>query len=471
MRETTCKIAIAGLIFQMTGGILPAQSPENEAALIAKAKGIHSRVITLDTHNDIEPVNFTADCNYTMRLTTQVNLPKMVEGGMDVSFMIAYVGQGPLTPEGFDDAYRQVVAKFDAVHRLTEKIAPDNIGLALTPADVVALHKKNLRIAVIGVENGYPVGTDIKRVEEFYNRGGRYMSLAHNGNSQLADSNTGETQGYLYNNGLSPLGRRVIAEMNRLGMMVDLSHPSKGANMEAIRLSKAPVIASHSGVRAIANVSRNMDDEQLLALKKNGGVIQIVGFASYVKIDSKERTDALAKLRADFGLAANAGGRGGSGGGGRGRGAGAGSGTSVAGVTRPCPVEVAGAPAAQGRGRGNATAPVGLAPERRAEYDARLAKIDAKFPPAGRANVKDFVNHIDYAVKLIGIDHVGISSDFDGGGGIDGWNSAAEAFNVTLELVRRGYTEEQIGKLWSGNLLRVWGEVEKVSQRLRKKQG
>ena len=291
-----------GLLFQITARISPAQP--NDAALIAKAKLIHDRVIKLDTHNDIEPANFTADCNYTMRLTTQVNLPKMVEGDMDVSFMIAYVGQGPLTPEGFDDAYRQAVAKFDAVHRLTEKIAPDNIGLALTPADVLALHKKNLRIAVIGVENGYPIGTDIKRVKEFYDRGGRYMSLAHNGNSQLADSNTGETQGYLYNNGLSPLGREVIAEMNRLGMMVDLSHPSKGANMEAMRLSQAPVIASHSGVRALANVSRNMDDEQLLALKKNGGVIQVVGFASYVKTDSKERIDALAKLREEFGIAA-----------------------------------------------------------------------------------------------------------------------------------------------------------------------
>ena len=200
---------------------------QDDAALIAKARSIHSRVITLDTHNDIEPANFTASCNYTMRLTTQVNLPKMAEGGMDVSFMIAYVGQGPLTPEGFDNAYQQAVAKFDAIHRLTEQIAPDNIGLALTPADVIALHKKNLRVAVIGVENGYPIGNDIKRVKEFYDRGGRYMSLAHNGNSQLADSNTGETQGYLYNNGLSPLGREVIAEMNRLGMMVDLSHPSR----------------------------------------------------------------------------------------------------------------------------------------------------------------------------------------------------------------------------------------------------
>src|SRR5271163_2690282 len=277
-----------------------------------------------------------------MRLTTQVNLPKMVEGGIDVSFMIVYVGQGPLTPEGYDDAYKQAIAKFDAVHRFTEKIAPDNIGLALTPADVLALHKKHLRIAVIGVENGYPIGTDIKRVKEFYDRGGRYMSLAHNGNSQLADSNTGETQGYLYNNGLSPLGQQVIAEMNRVGMMVDLSHPSKGANMEAMRLSKAPVIASHSGVRALADVSRNMDDEQLLALKKNGGVIQVVGFAAYVRTDSKARVDALAELREEFGLGQGDGRGGGRGGGGRGRGEGA--------SERVCPVESAGGPAPQGRG-------------------------------------------------------------------------------------------------------------------------
>jgi membrane dipeptidase len=472
MKNIKRELMIAGitassvsLFFLMAVGTSPAQS--NDAALVAKAKGIHERVLKLDTHNDIEPANFTPDCNYTMRLTTQVNIPKMVEGGMDVSFMIVYVGQGPFTPEGYDNAYRQAVAKFDAVHRLTERIAPDSIGLALSPADVLALHKKHLRIAVIGVENGYPIGTDIKRVKEFYDRGGRYMSLAHNGNSQLADSNTGEAQGYLYDNGLSPLGRDVIAEMNRLGMMVDLSHPSKGANMEAMRLSKAPVIASHSGVRALANVSRNMDDEQLLALKKNGGVIQVVGFASYVKTESKERVDALAKLREEVGLAQGNGpdGRGGRAGGGRGRGVDS---------ARVCPVESAGGAAPQGRGtgagrgRGNAGLEA-LSPERRAEYDKRLAEIDAKLPPAGRATVKDFANHIDYAVKLIGIDHVGISSDFDGGGGIDGWNSAAEAFNVTLELVRRGYTEEQIGKLWSGNLLRVWGEVEKVSQKLRQK--
>ncbi len=153
---------------------------------------IHDRVITLDTHDDISPNNFTPTCNYTMRLTTQVNLPKMKEGGLDVSFMIVYVGQGALTPEGYDSAYKQAVAKFDAVHRLTEQIAPNEIGLALTPADVVRIAKSGKKVAVIGIENGYPIGTDLKRVKEFWKRGGRYMSLAHNGHSQLADSNTGE---------------------------------------------------------------------------------------------------------------------------------------------------------------------------------------------------------------------------------------------------------------------------------------
>jgi membrane dipeptidase len=231
--------------------------------------------------------------------------------------------------------------------------------------------------------------------------------------------------------------------MNKWGIMVDLSHPSKAANMQALALSKAPVIASHSAARALADVSRNMDDEQLEALKKNGGVIQTVAFASYVKVakpDSPERAAAIAALRKEFGLPAPGGGPGGGGG------AGAGGGRGGA-----------------GGGRGGLNA---LSPEQRAKYDARMAEIDKKTPGDARATVADFVNHIDYLVKKIGIDHVGISSDFDGGGGVTGWNGADETFNVTLELVRRGYTEEQIGKMWSGNLLRVMAEVEKVAKQI-----
>ena len=264
-----------------------AQTPSTtDDALVKKARGIHERVIALDTHDDISPADFTPERNYTQDLGNQVNLPKMVAGGLDASFFIVYVGQGPLTPEGFDNAYKQAVAKFDAVHLLTEKIAPDKIELALTAADVRRISKAGKKVALIGVENGYPLGdasTAVKRVKEFYDRGARYLSLAHNGHSQLADSNNGEASGQWAHNGLSELGKQVVAELNRVGIMVDLSHPSKPANLQAIALSKAPVIASHSSARALCDHSRNMDDELLLALKKNGGVVQTVAFAAYVK--------------------------------------------------------------------------------------------------------------------------------------------------------------------------------------------
>jgi membrane dipeptidase len=415
------------------GGSSAAQAGA-DAALIAKAKAIHERVITLDTHDDINPDNFTRQKNYTQRLETQVNLPKMVEGGLDASFFIVYVGQGPLTPEGYDSAYKQAVAKFDAVHHLTKEIAPGQIELALTAADVPRIAKSGKKVALIGIENAYSLGTDISRVKEFYDRGGRYMSLAHNGHSQFADSNTGERDGKWLHNGLSELGKQAIAEMNKWGIMVDLSHPSKAANMQAMALSKAPVIASHSAARALADHSRNMDDEQLMALKKNGGVIQTVAFASYVKInkpDSPERTAAIAALRKEFGLPAQ----------GQGGGPGTGGG--------------------QGGGAMNR-----LTAAQRDQYIARMAEIDKKTPGDTRATVADFVNHIDYLVKKIGLEHVGISSDFDGGGGVTGWNGADETFNVTLELVKRGYTEEQIGKIWSGNLLRVMADVEKVAKQI-----
>lgn len=269
-----------------------------------RARAIHDRVIALDTHNDINPGNFTAERNYTQDLETQVNLPKMMKGGLDASFFIVYVGQGPLTPEGYANAYKQAIEKFDAIHRLTETIAPDKIELALTAADVPRIAAKGKKVALIGVENAYPLGTDLGRIKEFYDRGARYMSLAHNGHSQFADSNTGERDGWMHN-GLSELGRKAVAELNRVGIMVDVSHPSKQSMMQTVALSKAPLIASHSAVRALANHSRNMDDEQLLALKKNGGVIQTVAFAGYVKIqkpDSPERAAAVAALRKEFGL-------------------------------------------------------------------------------------------------------------------------------------------------------------------------
>ena len=426
--------AAAVLFITALTGLAGAQQA-SDSALVAKARAIHDRVIALDTHVDIDPHNFTTDHpNYTDRLTTQVNLPKMLDGGLDAVFFSIFVGQGPLTPEGYQRAYDADMAKFAAVHRLAEQLAPDKIEIAYRADDVARIAAKGKKVALMGVENAYGIGTAITNIKKFYDQGARYMSLAHNGHSQMSDSNTGERDGVWLYHGLSPLGKQAVAELNRVGIMIDISHPSKESMMQTLALTKAPIIASHSAVRALCDVSRNLDDEQLLALKKNGGVVQMVAFSSYVKQSpppSPERQQALAAVRTEFGLPPAAGAGGGGGG---------------------------------GRGAGLQSLPA----EKRAEYQRRVAQVDSQFPPPPRATVKDFVDHIDYAVKLIGVDHVGISSDFDGGGGVDGWSQASETFNVTLELVRRGYTEEQISKVWSGNLLRVMRDVEKVAAGLQR---
>ncbi|MEO6446289.1 MAG: dipeptidase [Gemmatimonadaceae bacterium] len=417
---------VGTLVPAVAWGCASAQSrPGNDADLVERARAIHARVLTLDTHVDINPANFTAQHpNYTDRLATQVSLPKMVEGGLDAVFFSIYVGQGEQTTDGYARALAQDIEKFDAVHRLAENLAPDKIAIAYSAADVTRIAASGKKVALMGVENGYGLGTEVANVKRFYDLGARYLSLAHNGHSQLSDSNTGERDNTWQWNGLSPLGRQVIEEMNRLGIMVDISHPSKVSIMQTFALSKAPVIASHSAVRALCDVSRNLDDEQLKALALNGGVIQMVAFNSYIKKvppDSPARTQALAALRAEYGVPA---------------------------------------------GGGGGAAIARLSPEQQTAFSGRMAALNRQFPPPPRATVRDFVDHIDYAVKLIGLDHVGISSDFDGGGGVDGFSDATESPNVTIELVRRGYTEEQIGKLWSGNLLRVMSEAERVAATL-----
>ncbi|MCA9723485.1 MAG: membrane dipeptidase, partial [Gemmatimonadetes bacterium] len=234
--------------------------------LEARARAIHDRVLTLDTHVDISPANFRVGApNYADLLPrTQVDLTKMERGGLDGAFLIVYVGQSAeLTPEGFAAAKAQALEKFAAVHRLVDSIAPGRAELALTAADATRIHAAGKRVIFIGIENGFPIGSDVGNVAAFHALGGRYMSLAHNGHSQLSDSNTGERDGIWLHNGLSPLGREVIAEMNRVGMMIDISHPSKASMMQTLALTRAPIIASHSGVRALCDHSRNLDDEQL----------------------------------------------------------------------------------------------------------------------------------------------------------------------------------------------------------------
>ncbi len=403
----------------------------SEAALTTQARAIHDRVLTLDTHVDISPNNFRLGApNYGDDLPgrQQVDLVKMERGGLGAAFLIVYVGQSPdLTEAGFARANAQALEKFAAIHRLVDSIAPARAALARTAAEAYAIHAAGKKVILIGIENGFSIGSDITNVAKFHALGGRYMSLAHNGHSQLSDSNTGERDGVWLHNGLSPLGREVIAEMNRVGMMIDISHPSKQSMMQTLAITKAPIIASHSGARALCNHSRNLDDEQLRGLAKNGGVVQLVAFNSYVKCDPVKlaaREEAIAALRKEFGITA----------------------------TR----------------QNEVTTQLDALPlDAKNRYLAAQEDITGRrYPADPTATVSDFADHIDYVVKLIGIDHVGISSDFDGGGGVDGWRNAGESFNVTLELVRRGYTEAQIAKIWSGNLLRVMGEVESVARKI-----
>ena len=285
---------------------------------------------------------------------------------------------------------------------------------------------------MIGVENAYPIGEDLSKFKEYYNLGARYISLSHNGHSQFSDSNTGEKDSIWLYNGLSNLGKDAVKEMNKLGLMIDVSHPSKEAMKQMISLSKAPIIASHSSSRALCNHSRNLDDEQLLLMKENGGVVQTVAFSSYLNTAKHEARSTYMKS-----------------------------------IYK----EIADSLEINWYDRSEFKS---LSDNQKEEFMVNYPKVtkmgeamvkNKKDAPAA-VSISDFLDHIDYMVKLIGIDHVGISSDFDGGGGIEGWSDASETFNVTFALVERGYTEEEINKLWGGNLLRVLDEVQAVAKQI-----
>ena len=330
-----------------------------------------SELITIDTHIDINVENFTDSLNYTMNTDTQFNLPNMLEGGLDVAWLVVYTAQGELNEEGYEAAYNNAISKFDAIGRLVNKYAPDQIELALNSDDVRRILNKDKKVIMIGVENAYSMGLDTSNVRKFWEKGARYVSLTHNGHNQFSDSNTGEFDGTSMHNGLSDLGKEVVELLNYYGIMIDISHPSKEAIRQMTELSKAPIIASHSSARGLRDHPRNVDDEQLNWIKQNGGVIQTTALGFFL--------------------------------------------------------------------------------------------TDREDPPA---NMDDFMDHIDYMVEKIGIDHVGISSDFDGGGGILGWEDASETMNVTSALRERGYNESEIAKLWGGNLLRVLDEVQEIAAKL-----
>jgi membrane dipeptidase len=339
-----------------------------EDPLLARARAIHQSVLTLDSHVDI-PLNFATSEFIPATADAQVNLQNMREGGLDAAFFIVYTGQTERNETGYAAAKADAAAKFSAIHRMVDLQHDGQIALATTAAEVRSLHAQGKLVALIGMENGYVLGKDLGLLQLYREQGARYLTLVHNGHNDIGDS--AQPQARLSDvqeehGGLSAFGEQVIAELNRLGILVDISHVSRQTMLDATRLSAAPVIASHSGVKAVFDHPRNLDDEQLLALKENGGVVQLVAFNAYLR---------------------------------------------------------------QG----------------------------------DTATVSDFVDHIDHAVELIGIDHVGISSDFGGGGGVAGWSNAGETLNVTLELVRRGYSDEDIGKIWGGNTLRLLEAAENAA--------
>ena len=373
-----------------------------------------SQVITIDSHIDI-PFDYMENPQHDPGKITdmQVDLDKMKKGGLDSGFFVVYVPQGPLDNEGFKKAKLLAEKKFLAISKMT-KTYSNKIGLALAPEDIIKLKNNNLLSAAIGIENGYVIGEDLSLLDHYYSLGARYMTLTHIGHNQIADSSIPSKRlndEEELHGGISAFGKKAIKRMNKLGMMIDISHISDKASLEAIKLSSAPVIASHSCVKSIADHPRNISDELLFALKENEGVIQITAFANYVKVNN-DRFNSIISL-----------------------------GNKVAKLY------------------GDKSFNPSLH-SNKIEYLEGIENINMEFP---MPDIDDFIDHIDYVVDLIGVDYVGISSDFGGGGGINGWIDASETKLLTRKLKERGYSPKEIEKIWGGNILRVWKRVEDIA--------
>lgn len=371
---------------------------------------VHADTLTLDTHVDI-PLTYMTEIDPNTDTELQVDLGKMKKGGLDAAFFIVYTPQGELDRDGYSEARKIATRRFRAIKALTDTY-PEHIVLAGTADEVEQINKEGKLVALIGVENAYPLARSCESVQScdaaikaWAEQGVRYVGITHFGHNQFGDSsnlNLLRDDGPRHN-GLSDQGMMLIDSLNRYGIMVDLSHAGKETMMQAADRSRTPIIASHSGVKAVADTPRNIDDEQLEKIRQVGGVVQIVALGAYVKLPTAEQRAARTALDAEYGDRA------------------------------------------------------GWDQETRDAYMAEREKIAAMAPGA---TVAGFVDHIDHAVKVAGIDHVGIASDFDGGGGIDGWWDATETENVTAELINRGYSEKDIAKIWGGNILRVMREVE-----------
>ena len=380
-----------------------------EEKISRKADKMHENMLTVDTHCDT-PMRL-ARSGFDLGTANEqgcVDFPRMKEGGLDAEFFAIFIGQGPRDPETFDKNHRTTLTVFDSIHRNVERY-PEMAGLALTPDDAYKLKDEGRIAAFIGIENGYAIGKDLSRVKEYYDLGARYITLCHSANNDICDSST-DPKGPEYN-GLSAFGEEVVKEMNRVGMIIDVSHLSDESFYEVLQASKAPVIASHSSCRALCENPRNLNDDMLLALKKNGGVIQICILSEYLK--QPEPNPEFDTLRKEL------------------------------------------------RQRMKALGPDATEDQKEelwSEYEALKNKYEKL------ATVADAVNHIQHVVDIIGIDHVGIGSDFDGGGELDDCRDVSQMRNITKELIRRGYSCEDVEKIWGKNSMRVMREVQNLAE-------
>lgn len=389
-----------------------------EKDLMSRAREIHRRIVTVDTHCDTAMMLLRGNWNpaeeHDPRLpgSGKIDLPRMKKGGLDAEFFAAFVSQGPRTEEGYSQARKRTEDLIGAVKAMVAR-NQNIIGLAYSPEDAYRLKKQGRLVAFLGIENGYAIGRDLSLIKYFYEQGVRYITLCHTSDNDICDSSTDRQDPQ--DRGLSDFGRQVVTECNRVGMIIDISHASDKTFYDVLSLSKAPIIASHSCVRTVCDNPRNLTDDMIKALARKGGVVQICFLSAYVKTPkpNPERDKALAEFRAKYGNWRNI------------------QDESV-----------------------------------RQKIMAEMEEINRKYP-ADLATVQDLVNHIDHVVKLVGVDYVGIGTDFDGGGGVNGCNDVSEMINVTVELLKRGYTEKEIEKIWGKNFFRVFNRVTEVARTLK----
>jgi len=402
------------LLFCLISGVLMGfTSEKNKSKLEKKARRIHAKCLTVDTHCDTPMQMIKPGFNIReehQAPKSRVDLSRMKKGGLDAMFFAVFTGQKPRTEENYRKTYQLANQMLDSIHSMVRQNT-DLAVLALKADDLERIEKTGKRAVYIGMENGFPLAKDITRVEEFYKKGVRYITLCHSFHNDICDSSSDAAPAE--HNGVSDFGKQVISEMNRLGMMIDISHASDKSFFDAVELSKAPVIASHSSVRSVAKHDRNMSDEMIKKLAQKGGVIQICLLDVYIK----EPDTTSVKFKTEKRLHK---------------------------IYR--------------------TTYNSMSETEKAVFEKEWDDVQASYA-SELPTVKDLVDHIDYVKNLVGIDYVGIGSDFDGGGGLRDCADVSQFPNITLELLKRGYTETEIRKIWGGNLLRVFREVEKIAEK------